>query len=86
MFIEQDEDCVLVTCACGRLQEHSLLVYDFDDGDISVSLTLNTRLGFWERVKVGLRYIFLRKVHSSYQETVVSKEDKEQLIKWLERR
>lgn len=86
MFIEQNEICAMVTCACGEMQEHSLLVCDFDDGDITVSLTLNTHLGFWKRVKVALSYIFHRNVHFAYQEMVVDKKDKEQLIKWLERR
>lgn len=75
---EKDKE-VIVRCSCGDRTDHVIMIGQYDIGEengddklgvCQVSLTLDVRLRWYERVVAGLKYMF-GKQNYMYMDTMV---------------
>jgi hypothetical protein len=74
----------LILCTCGS-NEHQIILTYFDDEDdiVYVSIHLASK-SFWERVILGMKYIFGYKCkYGHWEEFYMGKQEAEQLQKFI---
>lgn len=78
IMTEKDKE-VIVRCTCGDRTDHVIMIGQYDMGEehgddklgqCLVSLTLDVRLGWFDRVKAALKYVFGRQNYM-YMDTMV---------------
>lgn len=78
-------DKELFSCACCSL-EHLFVVSNEDEyEEVYVNLFLNSNRSFWNRLKIGLRYIFLSAKDTVYTEVILNYNDTLRLKEKLEK-